>query len=197
MRYFFDTEFIENGKTIDLISIGIVAEDGRKYYAISKDFNPNEADDWVVRNVLNKLPPMLLGDKLTHDSWWRKLKWNTPKINYLDSPNRIAKARYWKSNTQIKEDILQFCNIEKYGIPEFWAYYADYDWVVFCRLFGKMIDLPKGFPMYCNDLKQLIEHLNINEDIDIIPNLNEHNALADAEYNQRLYEYITKNHNYD
>jgi hypothetical protein len=30
MRYWLDTEFIEDGKTIDLISIGIVAEDGRE-----------------------------------------------------------------------------------------------------------------------------------------------------------------------
>jgi hypothetical protein len=29
MKYFYGTEFIEDGKTIDLISIGIVAEDGR------------------------------------------------------------------------------------------------------------------------------------------------------------------------
>lgn len=33
MKYFLDTEFHEDGKTIDLISIGIVAEDGREYYA--------------------------------------------------------------------------------------------------------------------------------------------------------------------
>jgi hypothetical protein len=31
MRFWFDTEFIEDGKTIDLMSIGVVAEDGRKY----------------------------------------------------------------------------------------------------------------------------------------------------------------------
>jgi hypothetical protein len=29
MKYYYDTEFIEDGRTIDLISIGIVAEDGR------------------------------------------------------------------------------------------------------------------------------------------------------------------------
>jgi hypothetical protein len=33
MRYWLDTEFIEDGHTIDLISIGIVAEDGRELYA--------------------------------------------------------------------------------------------------------------------------------------------------------------------
>jgi len=39
MRYWYDTEFIEDGSTIDLISIGIVAEDGREYYAISTEFS--------------------------------------------------------------------------------------------------------------------------------------------------------------
>ena len=52
MRYYLDTEFLEGtqksffGKTkpiIDLISIGIVSEGGREYYAISKDFNLKEA----------------------------------------------------------------------------------------------------------------------------------------------------------
>lgn len=37
MKYFFDTEFHEDGRTIDLISIGIVAEDGREYYAINRE----------------------------------------------------------------------------------------------------------------------------------------------------------------
>jgi hypothetical protein len=57
MKYYIDTEFLEGTQskkllgitygqtkpTIDLISIGIVAEDGREYYAISKDFNLKEA----------------------------------------------------------------------------------------------------------------------------------------------------------
>lgn len=29
MKFWFDTEFIEDGKTIDLLSIGVIAEDGR------------------------------------------------------------------------------------------------------------------------------------------------------------------------
>ena len=33
MKYFYDTEFIDDGHTINLISIGIVAEDGHEYYA--------------------------------------------------------------------------------------------------------------------------------------------------------------------
>lgn len=56
MRYFYDTEFIEDGTTIDLVSIGVVAEDGREFYAVSTEFDPNRAIPWVRNNVLDKLP---------------------------------------------------------------------------------------------------------------------------------------------
>ncbi|MGW5318050.1 polyadenylate-specific 3'-exoribonuclease AS [Nocardia thailandica] len=57
MRYFYDSEFIEDGVTIDLISIGVVCEDGREYYAVSTEFDAGRAGPWVRRNVLPKLPP--------------------------------------------------------------------------------------------------------------------------------------------
>lgn len=57
MRYFYDTEFIEDGRTIDLISIGVVAEDGREYYGVSTEFDPDRAGRWVRAHVLPKLPP--------------------------------------------------------------------------------------------------------------------------------------------
>jgi hypothetical protein len=56
MKYYFDTEFIEDGKTIDLISIGIVADDGREYYAINENCDFSKASDWVKENVIAKLP---------------------------------------------------------------------------------------------------------------------------------------------
>ena len=44
MRYFYDTEFIEDGETIELVSFGVVAEDGREFYAVSSDFDPASAN---------------------------------------------------------------------------------------------------------------------------------------------------------
>lgn len=55
MKFFFDTEFIDNGRTIDLISIGIVAEDGREYYAESSECDMSRACPWVQRHVLPHL----------------------------------------------------------------------------------------------------------------------------------------------
>lgn len=56
MRFFYDTEFIEDGETIDLVSIGIVCEDGREYYAVSTDADHSRANKWVRDNVLDKMP---------------------------------------------------------------------------------------------------------------------------------------------
>ncbi|MDY3127838.1 MAG: polyadenylate-specific 3'-exoribonuclease AS [Corynebacterium sp.] len=75
MRYFYDTEFIENGRTITLVSIGIVAEDGREYYAVSTDFDASQANAWVRENVLAKLPS-------PRDSVWKSLQ--TIRAEVLD-----------------------------------------------------------------------------------------------------------------
>lgn len=55
MKYFYDTEFIDDGKTIELISIGIVRDDGHYYYAELADVDLSKANDWVKANVLPRL----------------------------------------------------------------------------------------------------------------------------------------------
>lgn len=149
MKFWFDTEFIEDGKTIDLISIGIVSEDGRTYYCENSDCNHRKASEWVGQNVLP----------------------------YLTGP--------CKSKEIIKQEIIEFIGQYK---PEIWAYYADYDWVVLCQIFGTMMDLPKGWPMYCRDIKQLCDSLGNPR----LPEQGkgEHHALADAKWNKSAYEFL-------
>jgi hypothetical protein len=38
------------------VSIGVVAEDGREFYAVSTEFDPATAGPWVRTHVLDKLP---------------------------------------------------------------------------------------------------------------------------------------------
>jgi hypothetical protein len=56
MRFFYDCEFIEDGQTIELISIGVVDTEGREFYAVSTEFDDRRAGPWVRANVLPKLP---------------------------------------------------------------------------------------------------------------------------------------------
>lgn len=50
-RFYLDTEFIEDGVTVTLISIGVVCEDGREFYAESSQVPWHHASDWVNENV--------------------------------------------------------------------------------------------------------------------------------------------------
>lgn len=150
MKIFFDTEFIEDGRTIDLISIGAVREDGRMFYAESAECDRSRASDWVRENVFPKLSS---GQSLI------------PRV-------------------QIAREFVEFAG-EK---PEFWAYYADYDWVVLCQLFGTMMDLPVGWPKFCMDLKQLC----VSKGDPRLPKQeNEHGALADARWVKEMWERLS------
>ncbi len=56
MRFWFDTEFYEDGKTIQLISIGVVSEDNRTYYAETLGARPLASSHaWLSLNVLPHL----------------------------------------------------------------------------------------------------------------------------------------------
>lgn len=146
MRYWFDTEFIEDGKTIDLLSIGIMAEDGRSLYLENGDADLSKANAWVRANVFTSM------------LWTKQLE-----------------------RRGIAGEVCDFCDPEKHGPPEFWAYYADYDWVVLCQLFGRMLDLPLGWPMYCRDFKQWLDEHG-NPRLQKLPDNEAHNALADARW---------------
>lgn len=151
MRFWFDTEFLEDGRTIELISIGVVAEDGRAYYAETPGSDVlAHKHDWLRENVW----PHLLGPGAQ------------------------------KSRERIAADLITFMG-EK---PEIWAYYADYDWVALCQLFGRMIDLPKGWPMFCRDVKQVMDAAGVPRVP--IPNAAEHHALADAKWAKQAWEYL-------
>jgi hypothetical protein len=51
VKYWIDTEFIERPYTIDLISVGLVAEDGREFYAGSNEVDWSKANQWTLLNV--------------------------------------------------------------------------------------------------------------------------------------------------
>lgn len=60
MKYWLDCEFQEDGRTIELISIGLVSEDGRKFYAEAAEYDKSKATPWLRENVLPKLTGQLM-----------------------------------------------------------------------------------------------------------------------------------------
>ena len=156
MLYWYDTEFLEDGSTIDLISIGIVAEDGREYYAVNNDadWDRIEQNEWLMKNVYPQLPNM----------------WNKPSA--------------WKDHSIIAEEVKEFLLFDKK--PKLWGWYSAYDHVVLCQLWGKMIDLPTGIPMFTHDLRSMMT----TKEAMLLPKQPSgvHDALADARHLKTRYD---------
>jgi hypothetical protein len=96
-----------------------------------------------------------------------------------------------KSKTQIANEIKLFVGER----PEFWAYFADYDWVLLCQLYGRMIDLPETWPMHCLDIKQYMWHLGVSKDDMSVPGeFSEHDALSDAQWNMAAFNILLEYH---
>lgn len=159
-RCFIDAEFYEDGETINLISLGAVRSDGEEFYAVNRDARLHAVSPWVRDNVLPSLPSY--GDK----AWMKKTD--------------IAKtfARFMDDRDHSKPGT---------GVGEIWSYYADYDWVAICQMYGTMMDLPNHFPRYCLDLKQLSWMLGNPKHPESVGN---HNALVDARAHRDLYNFL-------
>lgn len=182
MKYFYDCEFYEDGSTIDLISIGIVAEDGRELYACSTDAQLHRVSPWVRENVLPKLPPY------SSERWMTRSVIRDEIIMFTGDmpegyPPSIALRDFVNPSFHYKLDGLD-------EDMQLWGYYSDYDHICLCQLFGKMMQLPEHFPKYTLDLKQLSVSLGSPKHP---PNpADEHNALDDARWNRDLYSFLMK-----
>src|SRR4051812_49939330 len=88
-RYFYDCEFIEDGRTVDLVSIGMVDEFGREFYAVSTEFDDSRAVPWVRRNVLDKLPSP------SDPAWRSRDRIREDLLAYLTDPGEEIELWAW------------------------------------------------------------------------------------------------------
>lgn len=219
MKYFLDTEFHERKKpvkflgitidkvdTIELISIGIVNEKDECFYAICKDFDVDAAwkNEWLRDNVLYKIYLELVSYEGTYGKTYHPdlMEWNRSGLKNLlrwhgKSKERIAKDLleyiYRTSNIHDPKAIANWEDVKHLFPVDFYGYYADYDWVALCWLFGRMIDLPTGFPYFCLDLKQMMFENNLGnawKEENCPEPEGEHDALEDAKWNKKLYTTI-------
>lgn len=171
-RYFYDTEFIDDGKTIDLISIGIACEDGREYYAVNAEMPVKRIceHEWLLENVVPYLP-RVWGDPIGGQPG----RWG---FDYGDP--------VYKSRDLIAAEIEAFLT----GDVELWADYCAYDHVALAQLWGPMSDLPDGVPMFTNDIQTYARLAGVPHKHLPKASGTEHHALADARNVWDRYTYI-------
>ena len=176
MRYMYDCEFHERGGryAIEAISIGIVAEDGREFYAIYDDFDTRAVaqNNWLMKNVMSSI---------NHSQFVVTDFEGMPMVRdiYVDDP---AKMRRGDIAAGIEAFTLDDDNVE------WWNWYGAYDHVVLCQTFGTMMDLASRYPKWSNDIKQLHK----DKGFPTMPRqpAGLHNALDDARFNVVRYDYL-------
>ena len=92
---------------------------------------------------------------------------------------------------QIAQEIRLFCGAS----PEFWAWFGAYDFVMLCQLYGTMLDVPTGWPNLYYEIVQFAkfkfkQKQSIPDFKKLFPNGLAHNALADAEWNKKVWDHI-------
>lgn len=195
MKIFFDTEFTGLHKNTTLISIGLVDEEGRTFYAEFSDYAAYQCDKWIYENVI------------------KHLKWSKegPVENFANIYENSWEA--YGDKEYIKEVLKDW--LSKYDDIQLVSDCCHYDMVLFINIFGDAFCLPNNVNPVCHDINQdIAKHFNISEkeafDLSregIIETFNEkikehwaddviniegdkHNSLYDAKVIKEIYKII-------
>lgn len=182
---FFDTEFTGLHQNTTLVSIGLISNEGERFYAELTDYDESQCDWWIEKNVLDHL--LLSGNSELE----KELEDDGMTTTVIGS----------------KEDVRAELNEWLNGFGDDIQFVSDvchYDMVLLCDLIaGGAVLLPQFINPFCHDLCQDIAMiLNISEKaaFDIsreqlltdrgiaLPKGQKHNALYDAEVIKAIYD---------
>lgn len=179
MRIYFDTEFTGLHKDTTLVSIGLISENGKTFYAELTDYDKTQCDKWITENVIDNL---LLTRK--------KRSGNNADQDFIGTKRYVSK--------QLREWLQQFSEVQLVSDV------CHYDMVLFIDLFGNAFDLPKHVSPCCYDINQdIAKWLKISQSkaFDLsrerivslkgnLPSGRKHNALYDAKVIKEIYDII-------
>lgn len=179
MKLFFDTEFTGLHQNTTLISIGIVSEDDRTFYAEFTDYDKSQVDDWIKENVISRL-------KFNDEEKQKQstVPFLTDGVNYNGFGDTETVKEY------LTEWLSQFEQIE------IWSDCLSYDWVLFNQIFGHAFNIPKNIYYIPFDICTLFKVKGVDTDIsrekygcgEVYSEFPKHNALWDARVIKMCYD---------
>ena len=190
MLLFFDMEFTGLRQNTTPISLGIVSEDGKRFYAEFTDYDESQCDDWIKENVIKnlKLAGMGVGVSDTDENPPLRIVMGDKKYIYQE-------MNEWLHHFDTIQFVSDVCH---------------YDFVLLIDLLtngGTALDLPENISAVCHDLNMdIARHFRVSDreafdmsrekimnDLckaeDIVTG-NKHNSLYDAEVIREIYEEI-------
>ena len=184
-KLFMDSEFSGLHQNTTLISIGLISEGGRTFYAEFTDYDKEQCDEWVNVNVISKLQFNDVPDFIKYCGPGKSIEM---KGNKEDIKIMLGKWLDYVVLTEAKSDNNDFS-----GLLEIWSDCLSYDWVLFCELFGGAFGVPKEIYYIPFDLSTLFLTQGVDPDINReeflgISGGEKHNALWDAKVIQMCHD---------
>jgi hypothetical protein len=170
-KIFFDTEFTGLHQNTTLISIGLISECGKTFYAELTDYDKSQIDDWLQTNVIDKLTLQNEGYVGPYES-----------MNVRGDKELIQ--------TKLRDWLNQFEKVEM------WSDCLSYDWVLFCQIFGHAFNIPSNVYYIPFDICTVFNLKAIDPDVnrekfgcgEVYSEMPKHNALWDARVIKMCYE---------
>ncbi|MBU1820121.1 MAG: 3'-5' exoribonuclease [Bacteroidetes bacterium] len=172
MKIFLDTEFTGLTQSTSLISLALIDEANRTFYAEFTDYNTSQLNPWLKEHVISNLILEVLGEDVMQNATWVK---GTREL--ITSSLHTWLTAYKEEGCQFVADVLM------------------YDWVLFAELFGGALNLPDfvdfipldfSTMLFCKGIDthkprlELLSTADIEELEKICPNPMMHNALFDT-----------------
>ena len=206
MKLFFDTEFTGLRKDTTLISIGIVSEDGRKFYAEFVDYDHSQVNPWIEQNVIKHLRFSVPAPGEDYYFVASRADFNLPGNDLFSAWNLEMNGTKKVIRAELNHWISQFDSIQ------FVSDVCHYDFVILIDLItngGTALDLPLNISAACHDINQDIsQHFGVTDaeafDMSREQIMNElcgseaivigdkHNSLYDAGVIRAIYKEIGK-----
>lgn len=148
---FWDLEFTGLHQNTTLISIGIVSDCGKTFYAESTSYDESQCDEWINKNVIANL-----------------------FLKEGDNDYSLNRYRILGNKEEIKEALSIW--LSQFEEAEMWSDCLAYDWVLFCDIFGGEFSIPKNVYYIPLDLATAFKIKGIDPDI----NREEYSGLKDG-----------------
>jgi hypothetical protein len=153
-KLFIDFEFTGLHQATTPISLGIISECGKSFYAEFTDYDRTQLNDWLEENVIantwvaiNK-PITSMGEVVTKD---------------LVNNYKWADVHVFGSTDYVKPFLEEW--LSQFEEIVIWSDCLAYDWVLFCNIWGHAFNVPKNIFYIPMDICTLFEIKGIDPDI--------------------------------
>ena len=148
-KLFIDLEFTGLHQATTPISLGIISECGKTFYAEFTDYDRTQLNDWLEENII--------------PNTWVAVHEPITSMGEVVGDSRWADVHVFGSSDYIKPFLEKW--LSQFDKIVIWSDCLAYDWVLFNQIWGHAFSIPENIYYIAMDICTVFEMNNIDPDI--------------------------------